>query len=90
MGLADFITQDFYNDIDFAVTYENVMTSSFIKRGRMPMVARMMPGNRMGLKGNGPQKARGYPCHEDTIYPGTGGVAGFPGCPGENYERSRL
>ena len=40
MGLADFITQDFYNDIDFAVTYENVMTSSFIKRGRMPMVAR--------------------------------------------------
>ena len=40
MGLADFITQDFYNDIDFTVTYENVMTSSFIKRGRMPMVAR--------------------------------------------------
>lgn len=40
MGLADFITQDFYDEIDFPVTYENVMTSSFIKRGRMPIVAR--------------------------------------------------
>lgn len=40
MGLADFITQKFHDRIDFAATYENVMTSSFIKRGRMPMVAR--------------------------------------------------
>ena len=39
MGLADFITRKFYNQIDFEATYENVMTSSFIERGRMPMVA---------------------------------------------------
>ncbi len=40
MGLADFITRKFYDRIDFDATYENVMTSSFIERGRMPMVAR--------------------------------------------------
>lgn len=39
MGLADFITKKFYDRIDFAATYENVMTSTFTERGRMPLVA---------------------------------------------------
>lgn len=39
MGLADFITKKLYNKIDFKVTYENVLTSTFTERGKMPIVA---------------------------------------------------
>lgn len=39
MGLADFITNNLYNKIDFKATYENVLTSTFIERGKMPIVA---------------------------------------------------
>ncbi|HEY5585843.1 MAG TPA: DUF362 domain-containing protein [Ruminiclostridium sp.] len=39
MGLADFITRHFYEKIDFKTTYENVVTSTFTERGKMPIVA---------------------------------------------------
>jgi len=39
MGLADFITRRFFKQIDFETTYENVMTSTFTERGKMPIVA---------------------------------------------------
>ena len=39
MGLADFITRRFFGQIDFEATYENVMTSTFTERGKMPIVA---------------------------------------------------
>jgi hypothetical protein len=39
MGLADFITERLRAKIDFRATYENVLTSTFIERGRMPVVA---------------------------------------------------
>lgn len=39
MGLAEFITKKLYNKIDFKVTYENVITSTFLDRGKMPIVA---------------------------------------------------
>jgi hypothetical protein len=39
MGLADFITRRFFKQIDFEATYENVMTSTFTERGKMPIVA---------------------------------------------------
>lgn len=40
MGLADFITRDFFQAIDFDITYENIVTSSFMDRGRMPLAAK--------------------------------------------------
>ncbi len=39
MGLADFITKRLYEKIDFKATYENVLTSTFLERGKMPVVA---------------------------------------------------
>jgi hypothetical protein len=39
MGLADFVTRRLYESIDFAATYENVLTSSFLERGMVPLVA---------------------------------------------------
>lgn len=39
MGLADFITQRLYDKVDFKATYENVLTSTFLERGKMPIVA---------------------------------------------------
>lgn len=39
MGLADFITRRLYDKIDFKATYENVLTSTFLERGKMPVVA---------------------------------------------------
>jgi len=38
MGLADIITRRFFDKIDFRVTYENVVTSSFFERGFTPIV----------------------------------------------------
>jgi hypothetical protein len=38
MGLADFITKMLYQKIDFKVTYENMLTSTFLERAKMPMV----------------------------------------------------
>lgn len=39
MGLADFITRRLSEKIDFQATYENILTSTFTERGKMPMVA---------------------------------------------------
>ena len=39
MGLADVITRRVFDKIDFAATYENVITSSFLERGFLPIVA---------------------------------------------------
>lgn len=39
MGLADFVTRRLYQSIDFPATYENVLTSSFLERGMVPLVA---------------------------------------------------
>jgi hypothetical protein len=39
MGFADFITERFRKKIDTKSTYENVLTSTFLERGKMPIVA---------------------------------------------------
>ena len=38
-GLADIITRKLYNKIDFEITYKNIATSSFLERGKIPLVA---------------------------------------------------
>lgn len=39
LGLADIITRQFYQKIDFQATYENGLTSNFLERIKMPVVA---------------------------------------------------
>lgn len=39
MGVADFMTERLKSKIDFKATYENVLTSTFVERGKMPIVA---------------------------------------------------
>jgi len=39
VGLADVITQRLYDKIDWDETYRNVITSSFLERGKAPIVA---------------------------------------------------
>lgn len=39
MGLADVITRRLFEKIDFEATYENTVTSTFLERGKMPVVA---------------------------------------------------
>lgn len=39
VGLADFITRRLFERIDFRATNENVLTSSFVHRGKIPMIA---------------------------------------------------
>jgi hypothetical protein len=39
VGLADVITRRLFAKIDFAATYGNVITSSFLERGKIPVVA---------------------------------------------------
>jgi hypothetical protein len=39
VGLADVITRRLFADIDYAATYRNVITSSFLDRGKIPVVA---------------------------------------------------
>ncbi len=39
VGLADFITRALFEKIDFKATYENVLTSTFTERGKIPIVA---------------------------------------------------
>ncbi len=46
MGLADIITRRVFEKIDFKVTYENVITSSFLDRGFVPIV---VDDERIGL-----------------------------------------
>ena len=40
VGLADVITRRLFAKIDYAATYGNVITSSFLERGKIPIVAR--------------------------------------------------
>ncbi len=40
MGLADFITEKYRAKIDFPATYENILTSSFVLRGLMPIAVK--------------------------------------------------
>jgi hypothetical protein len=39
MGLADVITQKFFHKIDFPITYKNIITSSFLERGKLPVTS---------------------------------------------------
>lgn len=39
IGLADFITRRLYNKVDFIATYENVLTSTFTERAKIPIIA---------------------------------------------------
>ena len=39
VGLADVVTRRLFEKIDFRATYENVITSSFYERGKIPMLA---------------------------------------------------
>lgn len=39
MGLADVVTRRMEESVDFPATYENVLTSSFLERGHLPLVA---------------------------------------------------
>jgi len=39
MGLVDLITKKFHSKIDFESTYENVVTSTFSERGKIPIIA---------------------------------------------------
>lgn len=39
MGLADVMTERLRKKVDFKVTYENVVTSTFLERGKMPILA---------------------------------------------------
>jgi hypothetical protein len=39
MGLADIITDQFAKKIDFKATYANILTTGFLERGKMPIVA---------------------------------------------------
>ena len=39
VGLADVITRRLYDKVDLAATYGNVITSSFLERGKIPLVA---------------------------------------------------
>ncbi|MCK5072715.1 MAG: hypothetical protein KAQ98_04760 [Bacteriovoracaceae bacterium] len=39
VGFADVITKKLFDKIDFQATYENVITSTFLERGKIPIVA---------------------------------------------------
>ncbi len=39
MGLADFITKKLFQKVDLKATYENIVTSTFNERGKIPIIA---------------------------------------------------
>jgi hypothetical protein len=39
IGLADVTTRKLFEKIDFAATYENVITTRFLERGKIPIIA---------------------------------------------------
>jgi len=39
MGLADIISKKLYDKINFSATYENVITSTFLQRAKIPIIA---------------------------------------------------
>lgn len=60
IGLADVATRRLFEKIDFRATYENVITSSFYERGKIPMLAEN-PADAAGMAlrscGLGPREA---------------------------------
>ncbi|MCX7795129.1 MAG: DUF2088 domain-containing protein [bacterium] len=40
MGLADFITKRLFSKIDFDATYQNAVTSTFVLRGKVPIITK--------------------------------------------------
>ncbi len=38
VGLADLITERLFKDIDFSVTYKNILTSTYLQRGMIPVI----------------------------------------------------
>jgi hypothetical protein len=62
IGLADVITKNLYDKINFEVTYKNVATSSFLERGKIPIVAEndhaalLLALRNCGLVGNGTER----------------------------------
>lgn len=39
MGLADVVTREFFEEVNFSVTRKNIITSGFLERGKLPIVA---------------------------------------------------
>jgi hypothetical protein len=39
IGLADVITRKLYEKVDWVATYENVLTTTFLERGKVPIIA---------------------------------------------------
>lgn len=40
IGLADLITKELYNKIDFGATYENTITTTFLERAKIPIICK--------------------------------------------------
>jgi hypothetical protein len=40
IGLADLITRELYNKIDFEATYENTITTTFLERAKIPIICK--------------------------------------------------
>jgi hypothetical protein len=40
LGLADVITQQLFDNIDLSATYENAVTSTFLERGKIPVIGK--------------------------------------------------
>ena len=38
VGLADLITERFFHSIDLAITYKNILTSTYVQRGMIPII----------------------------------------------------
>jgi hypothetical protein len=62
MGLADIMTRHLYNQIDFKPTYHNMVTSGFLERAKLPLIAETdRQALEIALRGAGfvePEKAR--------------------------------
>ena len=62
MGLADIMTRSLYNQIDFKPTYHNMVTSGFLERAKLPLIAETdHQALEIALRGAGfvePEKAR--------------------------------
>jgi hypothetical protein len=62
MGLADIMTRSLYNQIDFKPTYHNMVTSGFLERAKLPLIAETdRQALEIALRGAGfvePEKAR--------------------------------
>lgn len=43
LGLADVITRKLFDKVDWVATYENVFTTTFLERGKVPIVAQNLP-----------------------------------------------